>query len=154
MTHKSTISIVRHQTLSRCYRVPSLLHSFYPTVSDRCWRFNGAQRWSCPRIQSFWVAVLELIYRITGIKIDNDPSALLLFMIPLPAYALRNSLIYFLPIAAKTVTPTITNCFKEIFYLQRMEEIRAESNETSTRNTGIWGHWVTFCSSPVFQTLT
>lgn len=115
--------------------------------------------WGCPRIQSFWVAVLDIIHRITGIRIENEPMSLLLSMLPLPNYVLKPGLISFLLIAAKTViprlwkstqTPTIADWYKEIFFLQRMEELRADSHGSSVRNTLVWSTWVTFTTSPEF----
>lgn len=143
--------------------VPSLLHSFYPNVSDQCWRCNKAEGmmthiwWSCPRIQPFWITVIDLIYRITRLKLNNKLSPLLLFMIPPPIYVVKNSLVSFLMIAAKMViprlwktpvAPAITDWFKEVFYIQCMEEPKAESHKTSSRNAQIWGDWITFCSTP------
>lgn len=65
--------------------------------------------WSFPRIQPFWITVIYFIYRITGIKLDNKPSPLLLFMIPLPIYVLKNSLVSFLLIAEKRSSPDYGN---------------------------------------------
>lgn len=46
----------------------------------------------------------------------------------------------------------VTSWFQEIFYLQRMEELRAESRKTSLCNAGIWSAWVSFWSTPEYQT--
>lgn len=51
--------------------------------------------WGCPCIQPFWVAVIDLIYYITGIRVENKPESILPFMLPLPTYILKNGLISF-----------------------------------------------------------
>lgn len=103
--------------------------------------------WGCPRIQSFWVTVIDLIHRITGIGVENEPTSLLLFMLPLPIYVLKHGLISFLLIAAKAViprlwkspqAPTIAEWYKEVFFLQRMEELRAGYHGTTDKHALIW----------------
>lgn len=106
LAHKSTVSSkaqeLNFKILSRWYRVPSLLHAIYPNTSHLSWRCNGAEGtmthiwWGCPVIQPFWTKVIDVVQKITGIKLASDPAPLLLFMIPLSAYAIRQSLIAFL----------------------------------------------------------
>lgn len=68
-------------------------------------------------------------------------------MIPFPTY--ERSLITFLLTAAKTVipqlwrspaAPLLTDWFKEIFHLQRMEELRAESAKMPEKHLSILCH--------------
>lgn len=172
LTHKSTISSkaqeLHFKVLSRWYRVPSLLHAIYPNTSHLCWRCNGAEGtmthiwWGCPVLQPFWIKVIDVIQKITGIQLANDPASLLLFMIPLPTSAVRRSLLSFLLTAAKLVIPrlwksqqppTLTSWFTEISVIQRMEEMRANNPTAAARSATTWSDWIEFSSSPEFHSM-
>lgn len=51
-----------------------------------------------------------------------------------------------------STNPAITDWFKEIFFLQRMEELRAESKKLAIRHSRIWRDCLTFCPSPEYST--
>lgn len=109
-------------------------------MSESCWRCEDVEVtmthiWrGCLRVQPFWT-------KVTGVKFKNDPTSLLLFMIPNPTYMLKRNLITFLLKAVKTIIfrlwrspqiSTVTDRFKEIFSLQLMEELRAEAAKLTT----------------------
>ncbi|XP_056403189.1 transmembrane protein 260 isoform X1 [Hyla sarda] len=170
MCHKMSISCRAQETnykiLARWYRVPVLLHKFYPTVSDLCWRCGtetGTMShiwWSCPSLTTFWSTVIDRIALVTGVTYPNDPKGLLLSIIPTsrksPARLLANMML----MAARSVIPkkwkncappTITDWYTEILFVSRMEELLADSRDRSARYTAIWGPWLHFLNSRLYR---
>lgn len=94
LCHKSSILCkapeMNYKILLRWYRVLCLLHTLFPSEPQYYWRYGTVRGttsrilWECPLIPTFWIKVINLIKSITGVKVTNDSSRLLLSMIPSP----------------------------------------------------------------------
>lgn len=158
LTHKSSISAkaqkLNFKILSRWYRVPSLIDSIYPEVSDCCWRC-GEDDWTMTHIwwgmsiyPNFWSKVIEFkksYYRDWDQEWAGfSPSV----PDPNPNIALRESLILFPLIAAKRQLsldlgdprqfPLWQNGLRKYSNLQRVEELRADLTRRTDKYLKVW----------------
>ncbi|CAI9564030.1 unnamed protein product, partial [Staurois parvus] len=75
---------VNYKCLVRWHITPSVEHKIDVERTQECWQGCGKFGtwfhiwWECPKIQSFWETIVNLIRKISGIKIGLDPEACLL----------------------------------------------------------------------------
>lgn len=71
------------------YMTPDILHTIYPTSSDRCWRCQKDRGtllhiyWSCPLITPFWNMVQQLLACLLELHIPMAPKFFLLGVLQL-----------------------------------------------------------------------
>lgn len=72
------------KVISLWYLVPTRLVTFFPQSSPLC--FRGCDHlgtllhvlWQCPRVRSYWNKIFNLIRKVTGIVVNQDPTIALL----------------------------------------------------------------------------
>lgn len=86
--HVSLIEKNLYKILMLWYHTPSVLHSIYQEVLDRCWSYDShgvtlsRVFWDCFSIQQSWGQVQQLLYQMVGILIPVSPLAYLLNVPP------------------------------------------------------------------------
>lgn len=103
---------ITYKILTRWYRTPSVLASIFPGHSPLCWRC-GTQTgtifhifWECLVLTPFWRHVVEIIYKLTDVALQNNPAAILLNMTPISSKRYRKSLLKHLLNAARVCIPS------------------------------------------------
>lgn len=67
---------------------PDVLHKFFPSVSDLCWRCSSACGtllhlwWECPTILNFWITVHTITAKVTSCRLPFTLACLLLNHVP------------------------------------------------------------------------
>lgn len=110
---KSSICMKTQETnckiLTRWYRIPYLLHEFYPNTTDRCWRCQAGKLlqifWSCPKIKHYWKEVRRIAQEFTDFEIPADPAFFLLHISFMPENIYEKCIIRHLPDATKSCIP-------------------------------------------------
>ena len=71
----------------RTYVTPTQLNKFSPNNPDTCYKFGRKDTlyhclWDCPQIQAFWREVMDMILRVTGIKLLLDAKLCIFGIFP------------------------------------------------------------------------
>lgn len=75
-----------YKIMTRWYRVPAILHRFFPQVSGLCWRCGSEEGtmlhifWSCSKLAPFWLGVARTVGHLTGVSLEGNPAACLLHL--------------------------------------------------------------------------
>ena len=71
----------------RIYVTPTQLNKFNPNNPDTCYKCGREGSlyhclWDCPLIQTFWSEVIDMILKLTGVKLILDPKLCILGIFP------------------------------------------------------------------------
>lgn len=113
--HKGSLVVATQECdfkiITRWYRTPTLLHTFSPHISDKCWRCKHEEGsmlhiwWTCPLIQNFWKIVHKTITSITSENLRFNPAQYLLHYSSIPKKQYLKSLSMFMINAARHYIP-------------------------------------------------
>lgn len=171
--HKSSLCSkyqeVTFKILTRWYRTPSVLASIFPGHSPLCWRCSTQTGtlihvfWECPALDPFWRQVLEIIHRLTGVSLRNNPAAVLLNLTPMSSKRYRKSLLKHLLNAARACIPsmwkqqsipTMTQWFSRVSDIQQMESLTAAIGDKEEEHSTRWTRWNMFRFSDEYNSYT
>lgn len=169
LTHKGSTNVSTQENnfkiVSRWYRTPSVIHKFYPSLPDTCWRCHKGSGslihiwWACPSLQPFWRQVHKLTNQISSSNLEFLPTQLLLHFSSLPVSVYRSSLPLHLLNAAKlcipthwgsTIIPSLSEWFNRIDKIAKMEELIHISKDSPTKFYKTWAAWLSFRNSSHF----
>lgn len=115
LAHKCSISTSNQETsykiLTNWYFTPARLHSWFPEISENCWRCGSAKGdmlhiwWYCPSIRAFWDSVCARIQAITETGIALSPECCLLHISNYSLSRYKKSIVRHMLNAAKTIIP-------------------------------------------------
>lgn len=161
--HKSSLCSkyqeITYKILTRWYRTPSVLASIFPDHSPLCWRCNTQTGtllhifWECPVLTPFWRQVLEIIYKLTYVSLQDNPAAIFLNLTPVSSKRYRKSLLKHLLNAARACVPsvwkqrsppTVAQWFARVRDIQQMEQLTAALGEREEEHNTRWMHWDLF----------
>lgn len=173
IAHKGSLNVSiqenNYKILMRWYRTPVIIHKYYPTLSDKCWRCTievGTLEhiwWSCPLIQPFWTQVRELTSQISTYTLEHTSAQCRLHHSDIPVHQYRKTLIPPLLNAAKlciplhwgtTNAPTIPEWLKRVEKIAEMEELIAIAKDCPTKFSYTWACWSHFCTTDQYKQLT
>lgn len=153
---------------SRWYRTPSILHRFYPTLPNICWRCHLSPGtpfhiwWSCSLISPFWTAVHKLTKQVSNLDLALSPALCLLHHTTLPHKVYHKSLAMHMINAAKlciprhwrsTTPPNIKEWLLTIDKIAEMEELIHISNDDLHKYHTTWDDWHSFKLSTEYARL-
>ncbi len=103
--------LLQYKWLLRTYITPVKLHHFNANIPDNCIKCNEGIgtlfhcMWACPKLQTFWKNVLELVSKLTESVIPVEAKICLLHTYPddFPASIKKQKLINFCLLQAKRV---------------------------------------------------
>lgn len=147
---------MNYKCLARWYLTPVRLNKITPQEPTTCWRGCGAEGtmthiwWGCIKIKSYWQEIREIIGKITGIKIEDDPWLCLFHNSNMRRKQYKSSLIPQLLNAAKGTipkkwkdpsSPTIREWVQRVEYIYNMEELIRRENPMLDASQGKWEMW-------------
>ncbi|KAM9320234.1 coiled-coil domain-containing protein 80 [Gastrophryne carolinensis] len=162
--HKGLISSSMQETnyklITRWYRTPELLHSFFPSVPDTCWRCgqSGASMlhiwWSCQALGDFWKKVREICTQIMGEQLDWNAETVLLGWspdgkgiaggAPLARHLLNAARVLIPRNWRSQRSPTVRDWFCQLNHVESMEEICYARQDRLDAYRKIWMTWSLF----------
>lgn len=150
--------------ITRWYRTPTMLHKYFPLISDRCWRCNREEGsmlhvwWSCPLIQSFWKSVHKTIILVTSENLSFDPAQYLLhfnslhrkhYLKSLPMFMV-NAARHFIPYHWRSKNiPTKAEWFRGINNIEK--KLISISQEKISKYSATWHKWIVFKESQTYK---
>lgn len=142
---------------SRWYRTSSLLHKFYPSTSDICWRCHQEKGtllhiwWSCAPLQVFWREVCRITSQVISYDLTLSPAQFLLHHSPLSHSSYHKSLAMHMINAGKQCipiywnspqTPTLKDWLLRLRKVAEMEKLIPIARDTPTRFHKKWACWI------------
>lgn len=146
----------QYKILHRLHITPVTLNKIYHSISPLCNKCNWERGtyfhcfWECKWISRFWTLISKVVSGIFKIKIKKDPGV---FLLGLPSRDLQltashHKLFKKLLLVArkcilknwiKTLTPSVTLSYREVFYILPHERLQAVVN-----GIGVWSYWSYF----------
>lgn len=135
---------------------PDVLHTIYPSSSDKCWRCLKDRGtfyhiyWSCPKIVPFWTETQLLLNRLLGAQVPRTPKLFLLGVSGLRISRHCRKLLGHVLTAARCLValhwkrqapPTQADLYTRIKDIELMEKMTARLQNRLEVHDRVWEDW-------------
>lgn len=147
--------------------MPSVLQSYYPEASDRCWRCQEQRGmllhnfWFCLKLEHSWKEVPRLTQKFGDYAVPEDTTFFLLHLWEIPVRIYKKSVLCHLLDAAKVCIaqrwrdphPPISFWLNKVEDINTLEDLVLSVHNRQERYSKTWTHWNTFVYSEESEAL-
>lgn len=138
------------------YMTADVLHTIFPTSSDKCWRCQGAKGtfmhiyWNCPILTPYWEMVQRLLSHLLEMQVQASPKFFPLGLSPLKLCTPYKKLLRHVLTAARCLIalnwkrhtpPSAEDLYSRIKDVELMEKMTDRIRDRLEAHNRVWELW-------------